>query len=103
MKRYFLTGIRNMRKQLGYTLLNVLGLTLGIATCLTIFLVVRYELSYDAFNHKAGRIYKVNLHAGDYNPCISLAIAPALRVDFPELEQVSQVWYRDGATIKVGN
>jgi putative ABC transport system permease protein len=103
MRLYFLTGIRNMRKQFGYTSLNVLGLTLGIATCLTIFLVVRYELSYDAFNHKAARTYKVNLHGGDYNPCISLAIAPALRVDFPELEQVSQVWYRESATVKVDN
>jgi putative ABC transport system permease protein len=104
MKLYFLMGIRNLRKRLGYTILNVLGLTLGIAACLTIFLVVRYELSYDAFNRKADRIYKVNLHASDYNQSVSLAIAPALRVDFPELQQVSQVWYQDGsATVKVGN
>jgi ABC-type antimicrobial peptide transport system permease subunit len=100
---YLLSALRSMRKRLGYTVLNVLGLTLGIATCLVIFLVVRYELSYDAFNRKADRIYKVNLHGRDYNPSISLAVAPALRVDFPELEQVSQVWFQDGAaTIQVG-
>ena len=97
-----------MRKQLGYTLLNVLGLTLGIATCLTIFLVVRYEFSYDGFNHLANRTYRVTLTSGGgYNPSLSLAVAPRLRVDFPELQEVSQVWYRDGsktlATVQVGD
>jgi len=105
---YLLTAIRTLRKRLGYTLLNVLGLTLGIATCLTIFLVVRYEFNYDAFNHLADRTYKVTLNAGrGYNPAISLAVAPAMRVDFPELQEVSQVWYRDGsktlATVRVGD
>ena len=67
MKKYFLTGIRNIRQRPGYTVINVLGLALGIATCLVIFLVVRYELNYDSFNSKAHRIYRVNLHALDYN------------------------------------
>lgn len=97
-----------MRKQLGYTILNVLGLTLGLATCLTIFLVVRYEFNYDAFNHLADRTYKVTLAGGGgFNPAVSLAVAPAMRVDFPELQEVSQVWFRDGsktlATVKVGD
>lgn len=108
MRMYVLTAIRTMRKQLGYTVLNVLGLTLGIATCLTIFLVVRYEFNYDAFNHLANRTYKVTLQTGsEFNPAVSLAVAPAMRTDFPELQEVSQVWYRDGsktlATVKVGD
>ena len=108
MRLYFLTGIRNLRKRLGYTLLNVLGLTLGVATCMTIALVVRYEFSYDAFNHLASRTYKVTRTSnGGYNPSVSLAVAPALRLDFPELQEVSQVWYRDGsktlATVRVGD
>ena len=71
---YFLTAIRTMRKQLGYSVLNVLGLPLGIATCLTIFLVVRYEFSYDAFNHLADRTYKVTRGSnGGYSPSVSLA------------------------------
>src|ERR1700743_2814193 len=107
MRLYFLTGIRNLRKRLGYTVLNVLGLTLAIAACLTIFLVVRYEFSYDSFNHLADRTYKVTETAnGGFAPNVSFAIAPALRVDFPELQEVSQVFYRDGsmtaATVRVG-
>ena len=101
MQTYFLTGIRNLRKRLGYTLINIFGLALGIASCLLIFLVVRYELGYDAFNSKADRIYRVNHHSIDYNPRVSPAIAPAMRNDFPELE-VAQFFYVDGL-FRIGN
>jgi putative ABC transport system permease protein len=101
MQTYLLTGIRNIRRRVGYTTINILGLALGIASCLLIFLVVRYELGYDAFNSKAERIYRVNHHSIDYNPRVSPAIAPAMRHDFPELE-VAQLFYDDGL-FKVGN
>ena len=98
---YFLTAFRNIRRRLGYTLINVFGLALGIASCLLIFLVVRYELGYDAFNSKADRIYRVSHHSIDYNPRVSPAVAPALRNDFPELE-VAQFFYDEGM-VKIGN
>jgi putative ABC transport system permease protein len=101
MRTYLLTGIRNIRKHLGYALINILGLTLGLASCLLIFLIVRYELGYDGFNSKADRIYRVNHHSIDYNPRVSPAVAPALRNDFPELE-VAQFFY-DDALVRIGN
>jgi ABC-type antimicrobial peptide transport system permease subunit len=97
---YLLTAFRNIRRRLGYTLLNVSGLALGIASCLLIFLVVRYELGYDAFYAKADRIYRVNHHSIDYNPRTSPAVAPLLRHDFPELE-VAQFFY-DNGMVKIG-
>lgn len=98
---YLRTAFRNIRRHLGYTVINVFGLALGIASCLLIFLVVRYELGYDAFNSKADRIYRVNHHSIDYNPRVSPAVAPAMRHDFPELE-VAQFFYDDGM-VKIGN
>lgn len=98
---YFITALRNMRRRLGFTLVNVLGLALGIASCLLIFLVVRYELNYDAYNSKAGRIYRVNHHSIDYNPRTSPAVAAAMRNDFPEL-LVTQFFYDDGI-VRIGN
>jgi putative ABC transport system permease protein len=97
---YLRTAFRNIRRHLGYTLLNIAGLALGVASCLLIFLVVRYELSYDAFYSKADRIYRVNHHSIDYNPRTSPAVAPALRHDFPELE-VAQFFY-DNGIVKIG-
>jgi putative ABC transport system permease protein len=102
ISNYFLSTMRNIRRHFSYALLNVLGLTLGIATAIIVFLVVRNELSYDQYNRKADRTYRVTLNAIDFNPSVSMAITPALRNDFPELEQVTQVWYQSGGIVKIG-
>ena len=95
-------ALRNIRRHFSFSLLNVFGLTLGIATCIIIFLVVRNELSYDQYHRKANRTYRVTLNAIDFNPSVSMTITPALRNDFPELEQVSQVWYQNEGIVKIG-
>jgi putative ABC transport system permease protein len=102
ISNFFLTAIRNIRRNFSYTLLNVSGLTLGIGACIIIFLVVRNELSYDQYNNKANRTYRVTLNAIDFNPSVSMVITPNLRNDFPELEAVTQVWFQSEGTVKVG-
>lgn len=100
-RNYFKTAWRAVSRHRAYSLINVLGLTLGIASCLIIFLVVKNELGYDNFNRKAGRIYRVTLNALDFNSNVSLAVAPAMRTDFPELEQITQVYFQQSALVKV--
>src|SRR5690242_11729155 len=102
IKNYFKTAWRSLSRYRVYSTINVLGLTLGAASCLAIFLVVKYELSYDKFNSKADRIYRVTLNAIDFNPCVSMAIVPAIRNDFPELEVVTQAWYHESGLITIG-
>ncbi|OQP47476.1 hypothetical protein A4H97_08270 [Niastella yeongjuensis] len=102
ISNFILTAARNIRRNLSYTLLNVLGLTLGIGACIIIFLVVRNELSYDQYHHKASRTYRVTLNGLDYNPTVSMGVAPHLRNDFPELEAVTQVWFQTDGLVKVG-
>jgi putative ABC transport system permease protein len=102
IKSYFIIAFRNIRRNLSYAFLNIFGLTLGIASCLVIFLIVRNELNYDNYA-KADRIYRVTLNAIDFNSNVSLAVAPKMRNDFPELEQVSQVLYNNNVMVKVDN
>jgi putative ABC transport system permease protein len=102
IKSYVIIAFRSIRRNLSYAFLNVFGLTLGIAACLVIFLIVRNELSYDNYA-KADRIYRVTLNAIDFNSNVSLAIAPKMRTDFPELEQVTQVMYNKEVMVKVNN
>ncbi|HEU4553685.1 MAG TPA: ABC transporter permease [Chitinophaga sp.] len=101
-KSYLLIALRTMRRNFSYVFLNVFGLTISVASCLVIFLVVRNELGYDNFHAKANRTYRVTLHALDYNPSVSMGVVPALRNDFPELEHVSQVWYRERGLVNIG-
>lgn len=58
-KNYLLTAWRNMKKYRFYTFINIIGLALGIASCLVIALFVQDEVSYDAYNTKSDRIYRV--------------------------------------------
>jgi len=102
IRSYITIAIRNIRRNMSYAFLNIFGLTLGIASCLVIFLIVRNELNYDNYS-KADRIYRVTLNAIDFNSNVSLAITPAMRVDFPELEQVTQVMYSNQVMVKVNN
>ena len=100
-RSYILIAFRNLRRNWSYTFLNIFGLTLGIASCLILFLVVRNELTFDNYK-KADRIYRVTWNAIDFNSNISLAVAPKMRAEFPEL-QVSQVMYNQEAMIKINN
>jgi putative ABC transport system permease protein len=59
LKNYFLTALRNLKSHTGYSLINILGLSIGIACCVIILLYVRNELSFDAYNENADRIYRI--------------------------------------------
>jgi putative ABC transport system permease protein len=102
LTNYLLIAIRNIRRNITYSFINVFGLSLGIASCLLIFLLVRNELSYDSFHTKADRTYRVTMNALDFNPSVSMVVTHNLRTAFPELEHVSQFWFQQEGMVKVG-
>lgn len=59
LKNYLLLAIKNCRKQKLFSLINVLGLTVGIVCCLMIFLFIMNEFSYDRFHKNGKHIYRV--------------------------------------------
>ncbi|GAB4014233.1 ABC transporter permease [Spirosoma koreense] len=91
LRNQFITALRALRRNWSYASINVLGLTLGLACCLLLFVTVRYELSFDRHNPNADRIYRmlgVNKTApeGKPNTGIPFPALAALRNDFPELK-----------------
>ena len=75
-KNHIKTAFRSLLKNKGFTFINVLGLALGLATCLLIVFYVFDELSYDRYNTKADRIYRVNMDLKYGGNTSSFAIAP---------------------------
>ena len=63
LKNYFLTAFRNCWRNKTFSLINVLGLAIGISAALVIFLIVSYEFSFDRFEKDGDRIYRVVLDA----------------------------------------
>jgi putative ABC transport system permease protein len=108
LKNYLKTAYRNLVKNKFYTAINIVGLAVGIATCLLILLYVSDELSFDRYNTKAERIYRVNNEIKFGDNQIDLAAAPSLMgttmvKEIPEVEQYARIQWHGGLLIKKGN
>jgi putative ABC transport system permease protein len=76
-KNHFKTAWRSLRKNKSFSIINIAGLAIGIATCLLIILYVLDELNYDKFNMKADRIYRINNEVKFGDNHFDLAQVPA--------------------------
>jgi len=108
IKNYIKTAFRSLLKNKGFTAINVLGLALGLATCLLIVFYVFDELSYDKYNKNLDRIYRVNsdIKFGGNEKSYAVSPAPtagALLNDFPEIEQATRFRDKGGNKVKKGN
>ncbi len=88
IRNYFKTAWRNLVRRKSYAAINITGLAIGIAACLLLFLVVRYEMSYDKFQPNYKNIYHVVTEdrfpdGTTYNAGIPVPALEALRVSIP--------------------
>src|SRR5687768_3028786 len=94
-QNFIKTCFRNIRKQKGFSFINIAGLSLGLAACLLIGLFVRDEKQYDRFIPGSENIYRVYQQAeDDVNNIIATAppmFATALKQNFPEVEKTVRV------------
>jgi putative ABC transport system permease protein len=107
-KNYIKTAVRSLYKNKGFTAINILGLALGLATCLLIVFYVVDELSYDRYNTKADRIYRVNedLKLGENNVQYAVAMPPlakTLKVEYPYIEDATRIKAAGTTHVKKGN
>lgn len=99
---------RNALRHRQFTIVNLLGLTLGIATCLAIGLYVYEETTYDTFHVNGDRIYRINqpMIWGDWNEQMSTTgpgVTEAIRADIPDFEQVTRIFYVGEQMMRVTN
>ena len=91
IRSYFKIAVRNLLKRIDYSILNILGLSIGIACCLLIFQYVSYEKSYDDLS-KADQIVRLrldNYQEGKLDwqsAAVYPAFAPFMKKDFPEIK-----------------
>ena len=107
IKNYLKIALRNIKKHRGYFTINIMGLSLGIASCLLISLWVLDELTYDQHHEKANRIYRIGVHSIIQNNVSDLAIACApmaktLKKEFPEVENAARIRRFGDRTVQYG-
>lgn len=91
-----------------FTTLNLVGLTLGVATCLVIGLYVYDECTYDTFHTNNNRIYRINqpMIWGDWNEQFGgtgPGVTEAIRTDIPDFEQVTRILFVGEQLMRVTN
>jgi len=91
MLRHLLTiSVRNILKHFNYSLLNIIGLAIGISSFLFILIYVTDELKYDRFHENHQQIYRINrlYNSNDINEdaaTLSFPFGPALAEDYPDM------------------
>jgi putative ABC transport system permease protein len=107
IKNLLLIALRNFRKDKWYSLLNILGLTIGITFSLFLIFYITDELNYDRYNKKADRIYRIvsYIQERDKNTnwtLTQLPLGPTLKKDFPEVEETVRFFPRERTLFKYG-
>lgn len=93
IKNLLLVALRNFKRDKWYSLLNILGLTIGITFSLFLIFYIKDELSYDRHNEKADRIFRVNSNIKEPDKdtmrwaATPFPMGPALANDYPEVEE----------------
>ena len=108
IRNYIKTAYRSLLKNKSFTAINVLGLAIGLATCMLIAFYVVDELSFDQYNLNADRIYRVNndIKLGDNASSYATSpavLAPTLKSNFPEVEQTVRFLDRGGTMVRKGS
>src|SRR3990170_4064325 len=107
LKNLLLTAFRNFKKDKWYSMLNVLGLTIGITFSLFLIFYVTDELSYDRHQANADRIFRINtyIHEKDKNTdwtLTQLPLGPQVKKDYPEVEEMVRFLSRERTLFKIG-
>jgi ABC-type antimicrobial peptide transport system permease subunit len=108
IKNYLKVAFRNLWKNKGFSFINIIGLSVGMASAILILLWIQSEVSYDGFHAKRDRIYEAwnravfsgELHCWNTTP---RALAGAMKKDFPEVEHAVRVDWNNRRLFSVGD
>ncbi|WP_020531534.1 ABC transporter permease [Flexithrix dorotheae] len=104
LKNYLKVALRSLNKNKIYAVINILGLSVGLACCILILLHVQDELSYDKFHNNSENIYRVALERKYPSHSTHYAVIPhsfskVIESDYPEVEAAARLFYFPGNTV----
>src|ERR1700744_859022 len=97
IKNYIKIAFRNLWRHKSFSLINIIGLAVGMTACFLIFIYVRFELSYDKFNTNFDQVYRLNTDIKSPNEVLhwssaSAPMGPALQRDFSEVKANGRIF-----------
>src|SRR5438552_13585584 len=108
IKNFFKVAFRNLVRNKSFSIINISGLAIGMASAVFIFLWIQNEVSYDRFHANTDRLYEVYSDDIINNSVRSLVntpeiMAPVLKNDVPEIEQASRIADNQNLLLGVGD
>ena len=105
---YLKTAFRNLKRHAGYSFINIVSLSIGMACFIFIALIIRGEFQVDKFHERADRIYRVIRVDNNSGETTRVAVtqaplAAALKRDFPDVEKAACFNYIGDELVKYGN
>jgi len=98
-KNYLIIALRNIKRHKGYSLINIIGLAVGMMCALYILIFARDELSYDRFHNDIDSIYQVLTQSDlENNPVVPTLLAPLLKEQYPEIVAMTRYHWFWGET-----
>ncbi len=110
-KNYIKIALRNLIRHKAFTFINIVGLAIGMACCIVIFLYVKSESGYDQYHEKKSQIFRLTLNVEGLSTgnvwtgaTSSILWGPALKKDYPEIQDFCRVMpTREGMAFKHGD
>src|ERR1700749_448232 len=102
-KNYFKTALRQLANNKLFSILNILGLAIGLCGSILIFLWVQDELSFDRPNPRPDEVFRLNAGLGEIKHATTTAgMAPFLQRTLPQVKQFVRFYASDALTIDYG-
>lgn len=105
---YVKTAIRNLLRYKAYSIINILGLAVGLTACIFVGLYIKQDLSYDKFHENGEHIYRVAVNvstsSSEYSSAETPAlVAPTLKNEYPEIERISRIYFSGKSLVQYGD
>jgi putative ABC transport system permease protein len=106
IKNFIIITFRNFVRNSNYTLINIFGLSVGITSCILVFLLIKNELSFDRFNTQYSSIYRIvgsstSASGENFSSATPYPLMNAFRNDFPEVPLTTQLHYQTEMQAKI--
>ena len=98
LKNYLLIALRNIKRDKLFSIINIVGLAVGITCFITLLAFILYEFSYDTYNKKVDQIYRVYVHTDinnieSNNSKTAAPLGATLLREFPEVKKYTRIGY----------
>jgi putative ABC transport system permease protein len=106
LKNHFILAYRNLRRNKEYSFINIAGLTISIASCLVLYYMLRYELSFDTFHTNKESIYRLVTQTTysegiEYEDGVPGPLPEAMRLDFQQIKKVAAIYSNPNSQIDI--